>query len=149
MTMDYPRILNVGSGKDRREDCLNLDIDDTWSPDIVADLNQPFFPVEPRTFRTERFGEIAIGKNAFDAIIAHDVLEHLPHLITAMKNCLDLLREGGQFDIVVPYDLSHVGVDASPLPELPPRRKTHGEAQATAPPGLYCRPRLRRWDGRN
>jgi SAM-dependent methyltransferase len=42
----------------------------------------------------------------FDKILAFDVLEHIPDLVSAMTNCKDLLRPGGQMHIHVPYDLS-------------------------------------------
>lgn len=34
------------------------------------------------------------------------MLEHIPDLLTAMSNCLRLLKPGGTFHIYVPYDLS-------------------------------------------
>ena len=33
-----PNILNIGSGKDFRDDCLNIDVLDRVNPDIVVDL---------------------------------------------------------------------------------------------------------------
>jgi SAM-dependent methyltransferase len=42
----------------------------------------------------------------FTEIIANDVLEHIPDLVTAMTNCRDLLKRGGEMHIHVPYDLS-------------------------------------------
>jgi SAM-dependent methyltransferase len=56
---------------------------------------------------TTRFGEITIGPESFDLIVANDVLEHLPDLVTAMTNCLKLLKIGGEMQIHVPYDLSY------------------------------------------
>ena len=35
-----PTKLNIGSGKDFRDDCLNLDYSDYWSPDIQVDLSR-------------------------------------------------------------------------------------------------------------
>jgi SAM-dependent methyltransferase len=99
--------VNMGSGKDFRQDFLNLDVDRTWGPDIVVDLEKPFPQEDSQTFITERFGEIEIKKGMFDLVVAYDVLEHLSNLVVAMKTCLDLLREGGLLDILVPYDLSH------------------------------------------
>lgn len=98
----YPRHLNLGSGKDFREDCLNADIQAIKNPDWVLDITK--VPWE-ETIST-RFGEIKVEQGMFDSIIANDVLEHIPDLVKAMTNCKDLLVEGGEFHIHVPYDLS-------------------------------------------
>ncbi len=105
--MKFPRQLNIGSGKNFREDCLNLDIDEYWEPDIVYDLNKPFPEKEGQKFVTSRFGEIEIRKNSLEKILAYDVLEHIPNLTACMKSCLDILKQGGILDIMVPYDLSY------------------------------------------
>ncbi len=99
-----PRKLNLGSGKDWREDCFNVDIDAYWRPDAVLDFNQPLPVNQP--LQTERFGTVTLKNNYFDEIIANDSLEHIPNLTTAMNTCLHLLRVGGEFRISVPYDLS-------------------------------------------
>ncbi|MDA8387310.1 MAG: glycosyltransferase, partial [Nitrospiraceae bacterium] len=102
---DYPRCLNMGSGRDFKPDCLNLDYNDYWKPDIVCDLNEPF-PFG-KTLSTERFGEFTIEKGSFDKIIACHLIEHIRELAVFMTSCLKLLREGGEMDIRVPYDLSY------------------------------------------
>jgi SAM-dependent methyltransferase len=102
---ELPRSLNLGSGKDWRADCLNLDFQGTWHPDVVLDICAPLDPL--RIHATERFGPIRLTRGTFDEILANDVLEHLPDLMTAMTNALDLLAEGGRFRIKVPYDLSY------------------------------------------
>lgn len=43
----------------------------------------------------------------FDVILANDVLEHVPDLVKTMTNCKDLLKDGGEMRINVPYDLSY------------------------------------------
>ncbi len=98
----YPRHLNLGSGKDFRDDCLNADIQAIKNPDWVLDITKVPWG---ETIST-RFGEIKVEQGMFDSIIANDVLEHIPDLVTAMTNCKDLLVEGGEFHIQVPYDLS-------------------------------------------
>jgi SAM-dependent methyltransferase len=98
----YPRHLNLGSGKDFRQDCLNADIQAIKNPDWVLDITK--VPWE-ETIST-RFGEIKVEQGMFDSITANDVLEHIPDLVKAMTNCKDLLVEGGEFHIHVPYDLS-------------------------------------------
>jgi len=98
----YPRHLNLGSGKDFRQDYLNADIQESKKPDWVLDITKVLWE---ETIST-RFGEIKVEQGMFDSITANDVLEHIPDLVKAMTNCKDLLVEGGEFHIHVPYDLS-------------------------------------------
>ena len=101
----FPSRLNLGSGKDWREDCLNIDVNDYWRPDAVLDISQLLaFPI---ALTTERFGDIEFAPGFLDEILANDVLEHIPNLTAAMTAALRLLRPGGIFNIHVPYDLSH------------------------------------------
>jgi SAM-dependent methyltransferase len=102
--MTAPKRLNIGSGKDFQADFLNIDINDHWAPDIVADVSGEFPAAS--AYPTVRFGEVVIEPGTFDQIIANDVLEHVGDLVRTMTNCLNLLRVGGTFDINVPYDLS-------------------------------------------
>jgi predicted SAM-dependent methyltransferase len=99
-----PRAIQIGSGKDFRAEFLNLDINNAWGPDAVADVAAA--GVVNSTLETARFGPVALREDYFDRIIANDVLEHIPDLVSAMTNCLRLLRPGGRFEISVPYDLS-------------------------------------------
>jgi len=82
--------LNLGSGKDRRADCVNADILADVGADWVVDIGAP----------------MQIDRQ-FSKIIANDVIEHIPNLVQAMTNCRDLLEMGGEMHIHVPYDLSH------------------------------------------
>jgi SAM-dependent methyltransferase len=99
-----PTIINLGSGNNWRLDCLNIDINDYWQPDIIADISNDF-PLN-QEIETERFGRVMIKENSFDEIIASHVLEHIRELLKAMTTCLKLLKVGGVFKIKVPYDLS-------------------------------------------
>ena len=99
-----PAKLNLGSGKDWREDYFNVDFDPYWEPDAVLDFNHPLPIGKP--IETQRFGTVVLENNSFDEIIANDSLEHIPSLMTAMTSCLNLLKVGGVFRISVPYDLS-------------------------------------------
>jgi hypothetical protein len=105
MTLAAPTKINIGSGRDFRPDHLNVDINDYWAPDIVADVSAPFPQAQP--YETKRFGPVTIVPGTIDNLVANDVLEHVPDLVATMTNCLDLLRLGGTFDINVPYDLSY------------------------------------------
>jgi SAM-dependent methyltransferase len=99
-----PRKLNLGSGKDWREDYFNVDCNSFWEPDAVLDFNQPLPLGQP--LETQRFGKVTLENNYFDEILAKDVMEHIPNLTTAMTSCLNLLRPGGLLYLSVPYDLS-------------------------------------------
>jgi len=99
-----PTTLNIGSGKDFRHDCVNLDFMSKWDPDIVADLSRK--DLIGTAFETDRLGVLELTKGMFDTIICNDVVEHIPDLVSAMTNCLDLLSVGGRMEILVPYDLS-------------------------------------------
>jgi len=102
----YPLKLNLGSGKDWRDDYLNLDLDAKWRVDGLLDICRPLELPGP-SLDTRRFGTLALHEHMFDEIIANDVLEHLPDLVTAMTNCLRLLKPGGVLRAKVPYDLSY------------------------------------------
>ena len=94
--------LNLGSGKDWRKDCINADIQPEKKPDWVVDITKvPWGEVIDT-----RLGRFAVEKGMVTEIIANDVLEHIPDLVSAMTNCRDLLKRGGEMHIHVPYDLS-------------------------------------------
>lgn len=101
-----PRRINIGSGKSFDASWLNIDIDPGWKPDLLVDLNEPFFvDGSARAFESERFGQFVVEPGSIDEIRAFDVLEHVRELTTAMTSCLELLRDGGRMHIVVPYEL--------------------------------------------
>lgn len=103
--LPLPTILNMGSGKDWKEEALNIDIQAEVNPDAIFDFNIEI-PNEGITLETLRFGNITLTQNHFDIIYSFDVLEHLTNLSTAMNTCLQLLKIDGIFKINVPYDLS-------------------------------------------
>ncbi len=105
MNVRAPPKLNIGSGKDFRNDCVNLDYSDYWKADIVADLSDG--KLIGSVHSTDRFGSLELEPDMFDEIIGNDVIEHIPDLVSAMTNCLNLLREHGRLNILVPYDLSY------------------------------------------
>ena len=94
--------LNLGSGKDWRRDCINADIQPRTNPDWIVDISK----VEWGTVIKTRLGTYNIEPGMFSKIIANDVLEHIPDLVSAMTNCKELLTKGGEMHIHVPYDLS-------------------------------------------
>lgn len=101
-----PTTLHVGSGKNWQPGMLNLDVDPRWRPDVVFDLERPLPADGQVTFATERFGDITLGENCFDRMLAQDVLEHVRDLPTAMTTLLRWLRVGGVLEVAVPYELS-------------------------------------------
>lgn len=96
-------VLNLGSGKDWREDCINADIQRRVKSDWCLDIQE----VNWGDVLITRKGEFKVEHGMFDVILANDVLEHLPDLVKAMTNCKDLLKDGGEMRIHVPYDLSY------------------------------------------
>ena len=103
-TAPLPATLQLGSGKDFRPDCLNVDINPAWGPDAVFDLSSA--TLIGTSLQTARFGLVTLAENSFDGAIANDVLEHIGDLTTAMTNILRLLKPGGIFKVSVPYDMS-------------------------------------------
>jgi SAM-dependent methyltransferase len=100
-----PATLNIGSGKDFRADCLNVDMNPAWEPDAVLDLAAP--DLVGSVVETRRFGRVRLAPESFELAVATDVLEHIVDLAAAMSNVLRLLKPGGVFEILVPYDLSY------------------------------------------
>lgn len=98
------RLLHIGSGKEYRPGWLNVDIQASAQPDIVADLSQA--QTWPAAFTSPFWGQVHLQAGATDLIYANNVLEHVLDLPTMMRNCLDLLRVGGLMVIEVPYEKS-------------------------------------------
>lgn len=94
--------LNLGSGRDWRDDCVNMDINENKNPDWHGDICTIEWGQKIQTHA----GEITVEPGIFTKILAQDVLEHVPDLVKCMRNCLDLLDVGGEMHIHVPYDLS-------------------------------------------
>jgi SAM-dependent methyltransferase len=100
-----PATLHIGSGKDFRIDCFNVDVNAAWGPDAVLDIASA--DLVGSAVETRRFGSVRLTPDSFELAVANDVLEHIVDLTNAMTNVLRLLRPGGVFEILVPYDLSH------------------------------------------
>ena len=96
-------VLNLGSGKDHRADCVNADIRADVGADWVVDICK----LSLGDVIQSPVGLVTIKPFCFSKIIANDVLEHLPDLVAGMTNCRDLLEMGGEMHIHVPYDLSY------------------------------------------
>jgi hypothetical protein len=97
-----PNRVNIGSGKDYRLGWLNIDVIEGAEPDMVLNLGEKLdWPV----LRSTRFGgEVELQPNSVEVLYANNVLEHVGDLVTFMTNALALLKEGGIFEIEVPYE---------------------------------------------
>lgn len=84
-------------------EALNIDYNPNCHPDLVLDISKSLTYSE---YHTERFGKIFLKPNIFEKIIADQLLEHIPDLWTTMTNFLNLLTDGGELQVSVPYDLS-------------------------------------------
>jgi SAM-dependent methyltransferase len=99
-----PKRLNIGSGNDFRQDYLNIDIDPSANPDLVLDFSLPLDPAA--CYQTKRFGTIRLTPGCFERVQCSQMLEHVRDLPQTMRNILDMLSDGGEAHIDVPYDLS-------------------------------------------
>lgn len=101
-----PRLLNLGCGKDFRQDAFNVDRNPLCAVDAVLDL-ETFVPGRTLTLDTVRFGRVSLMEGSFDTIVAHNVLQQARDLGRLLDACRYLLKAGGVLDVVVPYDLSY------------------------------------------
>ncbi|MET0384046.1 MAG: methyltransferase domain-containing protein [Burkholderiaceae bacterium] len=97
-----PRAINLGSGKDYKPGWLNIDILARAEPDMVLDLGRAV--ALPLQLPTQMGGAVRLEAGGLDMIYANNVLEHVPDLPMLMTNALNLLKEGGEFSIEVPYE---------------------------------------------
>lgn len=97
-----PSRINLGSGKDYKPGWLNLDVQDRAEPDAVLDLAQPLRL--PMVIDSRYGGQIELAAASIDTLYANNVLEHVPNLTLLMTNALALLKDGGRFEIEVPYE---------------------------------------------
>lgn len=85
---DVPRQLNLGCGRKRREDCVNVDKLTSVEPDLVWDLDRYPYP---------------LPKNHFAHIYASDVVEHLADIPGFMHEVHSLLVPGGMIELTTPH----------------------------------------------
>lgn len=90
----FPRKLNLGSGLDRREGYVNIDLNGWHDPDVLADVRDVSFLPSMR----------------YDEALAQDVLEHLPRTETQriLAHWNRPLRMGGKLVLRVPSLLGTV-----------------------------------------
>lgn len=84
--------LNLGSGAQRLDDYVNIDMYERFTPDIVWNLEQTPYP----------FAE----DNSVDEIRAHHALEHMGQntdtFLAMIKEFYRILKPGGILDVTVP-----------------------------------------------
>ncbi len=80
--------LNLGCGTDIKEDHVNVDIVPVNGIDLVADLSRIPYPFKD---------------SAFDQILIHHVLEHLPDTLAVMTELHRISKPGGEIFVAVPY----------------------------------------------
>ena len=88
--------LNLGSGKDYREDWINVDI--TGKANITHDLNQFPYP---------------FPDNYADEILMSHILEHLDDPFEVLKEVMRISKEGAKITIKVPH-FSYLGAYRNP-----------------------------------
>jgi SAM-dependent methyltransferase len=81
-------VLNLGCGRKRIEDAVNLDCTTDTNPDMVHDLNQTPWP---------------FPDNQFQTIYASDVIEHLDNVVRVMEEIHRISRTGALVHITVPH----------------------------------------------
>jgi ubiquinone/menaquinone biosynthesis C-methylase UbiE len=80
--------LNLGSGRFKKKNFINIDVDPSTNPDVLYDLNKIPYP---------------FPDNSFSLITANHVLEHLENPFKIMKELHRILKSGGNLIIRVPH----------------------------------------------
>src|ERR1700730_15450467 len=83
-----PRRLNLGCGRQRRSDCLNVDVRAGLAPDLVLDLDRRPWP---------------LPRNHFEHVYAAVVVEHLADVKGFMEELHEILAPGGMVEITTPH----------------------------------------------
>lgn len=83
-----PKQLNLGCGRRKRAECLNVDVRSGVAPDLEWDLDQRPYP---------------LPRNHFERIWALDVIEHLASVRGFLEEAHELLAPGGTIEITTPH----------------------------------------------
>ena len=100
-----PTTLQLGAGEAWHYSYCNIDACADFAPDLPIDISAPLPFGQPLS--SWRFGQTMLEPAYFDKIIAKDVFQRVKNFKQSLKNCLDLLKEGGTLHISVPLDLSY------------------------------------------
>jgi SAM-dependent methyltransferase len=85
---EVPRRLNLGCGRHKRPDSLNVDVLPEVAPDLTWDLDRHPYP---------------LPRNHFEQIWALDVIEHLASVKDFLEEIHELLVPGGTIEITTPH----------------------------------------------
>jgi SAM-dependent methyltransferase len=80
--------LNLGAGRKRRSDAVNVDLVAATKPELVWDLNRLPWPLPSDHFRE---------------VLAYDVIEHLEDVISAMEEIHRICLPGAIVRITLPH----------------------------------------------
>lgn len=75
-----------------------LDIDESWSPDLVGDLNLPWEDFVAQVWK---------GKEKVDVVFCLETLEHCWDPVQALTNMANILRSGGVMYVSTPFINPH------------------------------------------
>lgn len=81
-------VLNLGSGKKRRSDAVNVDLVADTNPELVWDLNRQPWP---------------LPSNHFREVLAADVIEHLDNIVSVMEEIHRICLPGAIVRITLPH----------------------------------------------
>lgn len=87
-SVSIPIILNLGCGRKKMANSINVDITNDTSPDIVHNLN-----VRPWPFPDNHFTEVH----------AYDVIEHLTDVLGTVNELYRVCQNGAMINITVPH----------------------------------------------
>lgn len=88
VTLSKPTVLNLGCGRKRMADALNVDLTSHTNPDLVHNLNERPWP---------------FSDNQFQAVHASDVIEHLDDTVASMEEIHRVCAPGAVVYIIVPH----------------------------------------------
>lgn len=84
---DKPLLLNLGCGNNPLSDCVNVDINPIFCPNLVWDLNNRPWPW---------------ATGSVDGILAEHVFEHFEDWWACFLECVRILKPDGVLEIAVP-----------------------------------------------
>lgn len=74
----------------------------TIGSEFLAD-NTPLGQTDPQGIRNEDATQLSFPNASLDYILSFDVLEHIPHYLTALQECHRCLRPGGALLLTAPF----------------------------------------------